>query len=131
MTGILNISEGSTIALHVTLLLSRRREGPMTTIRAADILKVSAAHLSKVLQRLAKAGIVKPVRGPKGGYLINRPLTEIRLRDVLEAVEGPMKLQPNPRREAHCGIGGCRLGSLLGDISRQVVERFEMRLSEV
>jgi Rrf2 family protein len=131
MVGILNISEGSTIALHATMLLSRQEAGPLTTMEAAQTLKVSAAHLSKVFQRLTKAGIVRAVRGPKGGYLINRPMSEIKLRDIFEAIEGPMKLKPCLLKEPHCGIQGCMLGSLLNDINQQVVAQFDKRLSEI
>jgi len=131
MVRILNISEGSTIAMHAALLLSKGPGKPVTTNDAAESLKVSAAHLSKVFQRLAKAGIVHAVRGPKGGYLLGRPLSEIRLLDVLEAVEGPMKLNRCLMTSPRCGDDGCMLGGLLEDINRQVLQHFEKRLSEI
>ena len=55
MVRILNISEGSTIAMHAAILLSKGPGKPITTNDAAESLKVSAAHLSKILQRLARA----------------------------------------------------------------------------
>ena len=131
MVRILNISEGSTIAMHAALLLSKGPGKPITTNDAAETLKVSAAHLSKVFQRLAKAGIVQAVRGPKGGYLMGRPLSEIRLLDILEAVEGPMKLSGCLMKVPRCGNDGCMLGGLLGNINTQVLQHFEKRLSEV
>ena len=131
MVRILNISEGSTIAMHAALLLSKGPGKPITTNDAAETLKVSAAHLSKVFQRLAKAGIVHAVRGPKGGYLLGRPLSEIRLLDILEAVEGPMKLSRCLMRAPRCGNDGCMLGGLLENINAQVLQHFEKRLSEV
>jgi Rrf2 family protein len=131
MVRILNISEGSTIAMHAALLLAKGPGKPITTNDAAENLKVSAAHLSKVFQRLAKAGIVHAVRGPKGGYLLGRPLSEIRLLDVLEAVEGPMKLNRCLMTTPRCGNDGCMLGGLLENINTQVLQHFEKRLSEV
>jgi len=131
MVGILNISEGSTIALHAAMLLSKADGGPITTKAAAETLKVSAAHLSKVFQRLTKAGIAKAVRGPKGGYLLNRPLADVRLRDVFEAIEGNMKLSRCLLAQPRCGIDGCMLGDLMAEINAMVVERFEKRLSEL
>ena len=128
MVKILNISEGSTIALHAALLLSKGNGEPITTSEAAETMKVSAAHLSKVLQRLAKAGIVHAVRGPKGGYLLGRPLSEIRLLDVLEAVEGPLKLNRCLLAVPRCGNDGCMLGNLLDTINTQVLQHFEKRL---
>jgi Rrf2 family protein len=131
MVKILNISEGSTIAMHAALLLSKGTGKPITTNDAAQELKVSAAHLSKVFQRLAKAGIVHAVRGPKGGYLLGRPLSEIRLLDVLEAVEGPMKLNSCLMSVKRCNGDGCMLGGLIDNINKQVLQHFEKRLSEI
>jgi Rrf2 family protein len=131
MVRILNISEGSTIGLHAALLLSKGTGEPVTTAEAAEEMKVSAAHLSKVFQRLAKAGIVNAVRGPKGGYLLGRPLSEIRLLDVLEAIEGPMKLNKCLLSSPRCGNDGCMLGGLLETINTQVLQHFEKKLSDL
>ena len=131
MIKILNISEGSTLGLHAALLLSKGTEEPTTTAEAAEKMEVSTAHLSKVFQRLAKAGIVTAVRGPKGGYLLGRPLSEIRLLDVLEAIEGPMRLSSCLLRKPRCGSDGCMLGGLLSKINKQVLEHFEKKLSDL
>jgi Rrf2 family protein len=131
MMGILNISEGSTIGLHAAVHLSKGNGEPITTNEAAEAMKVSAAHLSKIFQRLARSGIVKAVRGPKGGYLLNRPLSEIRLLDVFEAIEGPMKLSRCLLSRPRCGIDGCMLGDMMAEINKQVVKHFEKRLSEL
>ncbi|MCH8011812.1 MAG: Rrf2 family transcriptional regulator [Candidatus Marinimicrobia bacterium] len=45
--------------------------------------------LSKVLQKLAKVDILKPVHGPRGGYKIKVDLERISLTDFFEAMEGP------------------------------------------
>jgi len=119
------------IGLHAAVHLSKGNGEPITTKEAAEAMKVSAAHLSKIFQRLAKFGIVKAVRGPKGGFLLSRPLSDIRLLDVFEAIEGPMKLSrcllPQPR----CGVDGCMLGDMMAAINKQVVKHFEKRLSEL
>ena len=131
MVNILKITEGSVIALHATLLLAKGPGKPVTTEAAAEELKVSAAHLSKILQHLGRAGILRSLRGPNGGYILNRPLSEIRLRDVLEAVEGPIKLGTCLITNPICGNDGCMLGDLLKSINSQVLQHFEKRLSEI
>jgi Rrf2 family protein len=45
---------------------------------------------SKILQQLAKAGLVNSFRGVSGGFVLARPPEEITVRDVIEAVEGPL-----------------------------------------
>ena len=131
MVGILNISEGSSIGLHAAVHLARNPGEPVTTKEAAQAMKVSAAHLSKILQRLARAGIIRAVRGPKGGYLLSRPLAEVTLRDIFEAIEGPLKLRDCLMSRPCCGQSGCMLGDMLWEINRQVVKHFDKPLSEL
>jgi Rrf2 family protein len=53
---------------------------------------VPPRFLAKIFQALAKAGVVKSHRGAKGGFSLARPASEISVRDVIEAVEGPVFL---------------------------------------
>jgi len=48
-------------------------------------------YLEQIFQRLRRAGLVAGKRGPGGGYTLARGTTEITLRDVVEAVEGPFE----------------------------------------
>lgn len=49
-------------------------------------------YLEQIFQRLRRAGLVVSKRGPGGGYTLARPPAEIDLRQILEAVEGPLTL---------------------------------------
>jgi len=51
---------------------------------------IPARYLEQIFQRLRRAGLVASKRGPGGGYLLALPAAEITLRDVVEAVEGPL-----------------------------------------
>jgi len=59
---------------------------------------IPARYLEQIFQRLRRAGLVASRRGPGGGYLLARPAAEITLREVVEAVEGPLaaSLAPAP-----------------------------------
>jgi len=48
--------------------------------------------LAKVLQKLARQGLVRSYRGIQGGYVLAREASRITLADVVEAVDGPMAL---------------------------------------
>jgi Rrf2 family transcriptional regulator, iron-sulfur cluster assembly transcription factor len=50
------------------------------------------SYLAKIFQDLAKEGIVRSFRGAKGGFALARPAHEISLREVIEAIEGPIAL---------------------------------------
>ena len=48
---------------------------------------VSVDYLEQLLRRLRKAGLVRSVRGPRGGFVLGRGASEINLWDVISAVE--------------------------------------------
>jgi Rrf2 family protein len=59
----------------------------------SDIAKrqgISDKYLEQIASQLHRAGLVKTVRGRKGGYLLNRPESEIKLSEVIEVLEGPI-----------------------------------------
>lgn len=60
---------------------------------ARDIARehgIPQALLAKLLQRMARSGLVAAQHGTKGGYQIARPASSISLREIIEAIEGPM-----------------------------------------
>lgn len=74
--------------LHLTLN-EGRVVGVPEIVKEMDIPKPFAA---KILQTLAKAGIVRSVQGARGGYMLARKPGEITLLDVYEAASGPLCL---------------------------------------
>ncbi|HUD71511.1 MAG TPA: Rrf2 family transcriptional regulator [Dongiaceae bacterium] len=53
---------------------------------------IPPALMAKLLQRLARRGLVASQHGTKGGYQIGRAASSISLRDVIEAIEGPVAM---------------------------------------
>jgi Rrf2 family transcriptional regulator, iron-sulfur cluster assembly transcription factor len=73
--------------------------------RVADIAQrtgVPVAHLAKVVQSLVRAGLVETTRGRRGGVRLARPADDIVLREVIEAVQGPLRFLRCPRRGIDC-----------------------------
>jgi len=65
-------------------------QGPETLLSLAEISKrqdISLPYLEQLFVKLRRAGLVDSVRGPGGGYRLARPASEIRVSDVLGAVE--------------------------------------------
>jgi Rrf2 family iron-sulfur cluster assembly transcriptional regulator len=48
-------------------------------------------YLEQILQDLRRAGLVDAKRGPGGGYQLARPAAEVRLSDVVAALDGPVE----------------------------------------
>ncbi len=55
--------------------------------------RIPVRYLEQIFQRLRRAGVVSARRGPRGGYRLARAPGEITLRDVVEAVEGPLSIE--------------------------------------
>jgi len=53
---------------------------------------IPARFLEQIFQDLKRAGLVGAKRGPRGGYHLARPAHEIRLGDVVRAIEGPIAI---------------------------------------
>lgn len=54
----------------------------------AEQLHLPAPYLAKILQNLARAGILESVRGPKGGFRLTHPAHRVSVGEVLAAIEG-------------------------------------------
>jgi Rrf2 family protein len=58
-------------------------------------------YLEQIFQRLRRAELVTGKRGPGGGYVLAREPSEISLREIIEAVEGPLGDAQAPTIPAH------------------------------
>jgi Rrf2 family iron-sulfur cluster assembly transcriptional regulator len=67
-------------------------DGPVGRHDIAERQDISADYVAQLFQKLQDGGLVKGVKGPGGGYRLARHPDEIRTRDVVEAVEGPVAL---------------------------------------
>ncbi len=85
-------------ALRAVLLLAAKPEVALTAKDAADKTQAPMHYLSKVLQELARAGVVKSQRGPRGGFTLARAPEEISMYDIIEAID------PLPRIK-RCPLG--------------------------
>ncbi len=81
-------------ALRGLRFLLRHPRGTVLPIsRIAKAEGVPEASLSKVFRSLASAGILQTHRGVGGGTSLARDPEQTSLRDVIEAVEGPLPFQ--------------------------------------
>ena len=69
------------------LLQVAAASGPRSLKQVAAGEGISAAYAGKLLWILSRAGLVKSVRGPKGGYTLGRPASDIPLSDVIKVLD--------------------------------------------
>lgn len=126
MKTILNVSEAFSLGLHATAMVaSREGDEPVTAHTIASKLGVSEAHLSKVMQRLVKAGILTSSRGPGGGFTLGRAATSITLLEVYESLEGPLKLDNCLIGTHICGGKSCVFDDLIDRVNGQFKDYLE------
>ena len=80
-------------AVRVVVDLAGRSPGAMVrTEELTRTTQVSKAYLAKIIQLLSRAGLVQTQQGPRGGVRLRRDPAAITLREMVEAVEGPIFL---------------------------------------
>lgn len=86
----MKLGDGVEQAIHsVTMLASLPPGGLLSATALAEFHGVSPSYLLKHLQALSRAGIVITLPGPRGGYKLARPPSDVTLLDIVLAVEGP------------------------------------------
>jgi Rrf2 family nitric oxide-sensitive transcriptional repressor len=109
------ISQTAEYALRAVVCLGTQGGRPLTTQVIADRTQVPGGYLAKVLQGLGRAGLVESQRGVGGGFILARPLDEITVLDVINAVD-PLK------RIQRCPLGLVAHGTRLCPLHRRLDE---------
>jgi Rrf2 family transcriptional regulator, iron-sulfur cluster assembly transcription factor len=108
------------------LCLARRPVGQVVMIeQVSREEQIPRSFLAKIFQSLARAGLVRSVRGTRGGFALARPAAAITTLDIIEAVEGRIAFQRCLQAPARCPhLGGCPLCGLFEQAQTQVKEVF-------
>ena len=87
----MKLSTKGKYGLYAMIFLTRRHgEGPQS-LKAFGELNLPEAYLEQLLGALRRAGLVNTVRGTQGGYLLSREPEKITVKEILEAMEGPLR----------------------------------------
>lgn len=85
----MKLSSKSTYGLRALLNIAVNGDEEATSI--FDIAQkegISKTYLEQLLNRLRRHGLVKSVRGPKGGYTLSRKASDITVADIVSVLEG-------------------------------------------
>ncbi|MDD3435728.1 MAG: Rrf2 family transcriptional regulator [Candidatus Gastranaerophilales bacterium] len=120
----LKISDAASIALHSMIILVKKGDKLTSVKEIAAELNISANHLSKVLQRLTKAGFVESIKGFNGGFRIKANPQILTFLQIYELFDGKLKDSSCLLSNNKCG-DKCIFSDLISSINRQVKEKFE------
>jgi Rrf2 family nitric oxide-sensitive transcriptional repressor len=83
-------------ALRVAVYLATQDDRPATTKDIFSATRIPIGYLSKVLQSLSRAGIIRSKRGLHGGSVLARPPGELTIYDVVQAVSPVQRIRSCP-----------------------------------
>lgn len=110
--------------IAISYIALQDRETVVNSKTIAEIYQIPIELLAKILQRLAKKGIVTSHQnGPKGGYTLARRPEEITIGEVIEAIEGPIHIVRCVDGEGECfHIDRCPVKTPLQKIERNIID---------
>lgn len=120
MTKILAISEANAIAFHSMAVIAMS-DLAINATSLSERINASKHHVSKVMQRLVKEGLIGSTRGPSGGFYLTKKPKEIMLIDILEAIEGEVSVTECPIDNAECPFGSCLMGGICYELGNKLV----------
>ena len=105
------------------------RHDPGVVLHTGDIAaaqRIPVPRLAKVIHDLARADLVRTQRGHQGGVTLARPAADITVRDVYEAVEGPIIPNRCLLGSGSCDrVKGCTVHPVWRSVQAQVVQILE------
>jgi Rrf2 family protein len=124
--------------------MSRKDSSAFTSAReVSDAFGLPFEITAKTLQRMRDTGLIQSTQGARGGYTLERSLSEITLAEFLELMEGPQTVVACAGK-AHASVDGaepvslceyktkCDMSSVLGDLNARFIGFLSsIRLSEL
>lgn len=124
MASILKISEAASLAIHAMIELAKSNDKLVSVKEISTKLEISANHLSKVMQRLNKAGLIDSIKGFNGGFKLAVKPEDVTFLEIYEIFDGKIKDCSCLLVDERCG-DKCVFGDLISSVNNQVRERFE------
>ena len=129
---------------HLALRSDRGSAGSSSAREIAELYDIPIELMAKVLQRLARRGLLASHQGTRGGYELARRPTEISVADVIQAIDGPVTVTACSTDDSQCeqfakcnvrdplwrvrerilaALGDCTIAELAADVPPPAVPR--------
>jgi Rrf2 family transcriptional regulator, iron-sulfur cluster assembly transcription factor len=115
-------TKGRYAVMAMADLARRSVRGPVTLADIASRQSISLSYLEQLFARLRKAELVDSVRGPGGGYSLARPAENIRVIDIMSAVDESVDITRCEGEARGCIENGrrCITHDLWDELSRHI-----------
>lgn len=121
----MQITRQADYALRAMIYLAQ--SPPQERISTGKIAKaqhIPSSFLAKIISQLSIAGLLNTSRGARGGVQLSKPADEITLLEVVEAIDGPVKINECVGETGHCEYEEtCPMAPIWKDIHEELVKR--------
>jgi len=96
---------------------------PVSLADIAERQEISLSYLEQLFAKLRRNGLVSSVRGPGGGYRLSRPADEVRVADIIMAVDEPLgatRCKPGSPKGCLPAGARCVTHDLWEELGRQI-----------
>ncbi len=116
-------TKGRYAVMAMADLGTHRADRPISLADVAKRQEISLSYLEQLFGKLRKAGLVRSVRGPGGGYLLAHGKPDIRISDIIMAVDEPItatRCSSGSGTGCHSDKGRCLTHDLWQSLSHQI-----------
>ncbi|WP_043647212.1 Rrf2 family transcriptional regulator [Caenispirillum salinarum] len=116
-------TKGRYAVMAMADLASHSQGKPVALADIAERQEISLSYLEQLFGKLRKGGLVRSVRGPGGGYLLSRTAGEMRISDIILAVDEPIqttRCTPGTPAGCHNNKGRCMTHDLWEELGNQI-----------
>jgi Rrf2 family protein len=112
--------------LALNYLASEAPAGVASARVIAEKYEIPVELLAKVLQQMARVGLVAAQKGAHGGYKLGRAASTITLADIVEAIDGPLAITACGRNDDPCDqYGSCTVRDPLWKVKDRILAVLE------
>jgi Rrf2 family protein len=119
----LQIKRETDYAIRCLYYLSGKENEVVMVDEIAQEMRIPKTFLAKILQRLARAGLVQSYVGAKGGFYLAKKPQEINLYEVITAIEGPVAMNKCTVNKKSCSLSKtCKVHPIWVAVRKEIEE---------
>ncbi len=113
-------------AARALVFMARANKPTVSVAEMSGKVGVAGPFLRKIMQKLAKAGVVHAVKGKGGGFAMARRPEAVTLRRLIDVLQGPLKLNDCVFRQRICqNHSGCVLRHKIAGMEQRLLAEVE------
>jgi Rrf2 family iron-sulfur cluster assembly transcriptional regulator len=117
-------TKGRYAVMAIIEIADDKSNQPISLLTIAQKQDISLSYLEQIFVQLKKAGIVKALRGPGGGYILAKPHHEITIAEVIKATGESIKMTRCSDEKKACMVTGvkCKTHQLWHGLENKIFE---------